>query len=71
GPLRWLGAALTGLLPTPTTPAQITKGLSLWLDEKWGSRHGKRWRLKDDGFNETHPNQPPAPSFSGDKLALD
>ena len=39
GPLRWLGAALTGLLPTPTTPAQITKGLSLWLDEKRGSRH--------------------------------
>ena len=39
GPLRWLGAALTGLLPTPTTPAQINPGLSLWLDEKRGSRH--------------------------------
>ena len=39
GPLRWLGAALTGLLPTPPTPAQITKGLSIWLDEKRGSRH--------------------------------
>ena len=39
GPLRWLEAALTGLLPTPTIPAQITKGLSLWLDEKRGSRH--------------------------------
>ena len=38
GPLRWLGAALTGLLPTPTTPAQINPGLSLWLDEKRGSR---------------------------------
>jgi hypothetical protein len=39
GPLRWLEAALTGLLPTPPTPVQITKGLSLWLDEKRGSRH--------------------------------
>jgi len=38
GPLRWLGAALTGLLQTPTTPAQINPGLSLWLDEKRGSR---------------------------------
>ena len=36
-----MGAALTGLLPTPPTPAQITKGLSIWLDEKRGSRH---WR---------------------------
>jgi hypothetical protein len=35
-----LKAALTGLLPTPPTPVQITKGLSLWLDEKRGSRHG-------------------------------
>jgi hypothetical protein len=34
-----LKAALTGLLPTPPTPVQITKGLSLWLDEKRGSRH--------------------------------
>ena len=46
GPLRWLKAALTGLLPTPPTPVQITNGLSLWLDEKRGSRqseylHGK------------------------------
>ena len=39
GPLRWLKAALTGLLPTPPTPVQISKGLSLWLDEKRGSRH--------------------------------
>ena len=39
GLLRWLMAAKTGLLPTPPTPLQITKGLSLWLDEKWGSRH--------------------------------
>ena len=38
GPLRWLGAALTGLLPTPTTPVQINLGLSLSLDEKRGSR---------------------------------
>ncbi|MGA0545715.1 hypothetical protein ACO2Q1_10605, partial [Brevundimonas sp. VNH65] len=38
GQLRWLGAALTGLLPTPTTPVQINPGLSLWLDEKRGSR---------------------------------
>jgi hypothetical protein len=33
-------AAQTGLLPTPPTPAQINPGLSLWLDEKRGSRHG-------------------------------
>ncbi|SFQ82450.1 hypothetical protein SAMN05216176_1361, partial [Nitratireductor indicus] len=26
-------AAQTGLLPTPTTPAQINYGLLLWLDE--------------------------------------
>jgi hypothetical protein len=45
GPLRWLKAALTGLLPTPPTPAQITKGLSLWLDEKRGSRHGGSWSV--------------------------
>ena len=25
-------------MPTPPTPVQITKGLSLWLDEKRGSR---------------------------------
>lgn len=47
GPLRWLGAALTGLLPTPTTPAQITKGLSLWLDEKRGSRHALFFAVND------------------------
>jgi len=34
-----LMAAQTGLLPTPTTPAQINYGLLLWLDEKRGSRH--------------------------------
>ena len=39
GPLRWVKAALTGLLPTPPTQGQIIKGLSLWLDEKRGSRH--------------------------------
>jgi hypothetical protein len=39
GLLRWLMAAQTGLLPTPTTPAQINYGLLLWLDEKRGSRH--------------------------------
>ena len=26
-------------MPTPPTPVQISKGLSLWLDEKRGSRH--------------------------------
>ncbi|WP_303713907.1 TRSP domain-containing protein [Brevundimonas naejangsanensis] len=35
-------AAQTGLLPTPTTPVQITKGLSLWLDEKRGSRQSRQ-----------------------------
>ncbi|MBN8528157.1 MAG: hypothetical protein J0M36_02840, partial [Caulobacterales bacterium] len=49
GPLRWLGAALTGLLPTPPTPAQITKGLSLWLDEKRGSRHTPSDHFGTDG----------------------
>jgi len=44
GPLRWLEAALTGLLPTLQTPVQITTGLSLWLDEKRGSRQGSRQR---------------------------
>ena len=53
GLLRWLMAAQTGLLPTPTTPVQITKGLSLWLDEKQGSRQqviqlgkSERWALR-------------------------
>ena len=32
-------AAKTGLLPPQPITAQITKGLSLWLDEKRGSRH--------------------------------
>ena len=38
GLLRWLEAALTGLLPTQPITAQINLGLSLWLDEKRGSR---------------------------------
>ncbi|MCV0416591.1 MAG: hypothetical protein K5831_17150, partial [Brevundimonas sp.] len=42
GLLRWLMAAQTGLLPTPPTPVQINQGLSLWLDEKRGSRHMRR-----------------------------
>ena len=41
GLLRWLMAAQTGLLPTPTTPAQINYGLLLWLDEKRGSRQSQ------------------------------
>lgn len=40
GLLRWLMAAQTGLLPTPPTPVQITKGLSLWLVGKRGSSVG-------------------------------
>lgn len=32
-------AAQTGLLPTQPITAQINLGLSLWLDEKRGSRH--------------------------------
>lgn len=36
GLLRWLMAALTGLLPFPPTSVQITKGLSLRLDKKRG-----------------------------------
>ena len=31
-------AAQVGLLPTPPITAQITQGLSLWLDKKRGSR---------------------------------
>lgn len=65
GPLRWLKAALTGLLPTPPTPVQITKGLSLWLDEKRGSRQllvGAGGRLDDSKvfrgrFGEAFPDQ--------------
>ena len=38
GLLRWLMAAQTGLLPTQPITAQINLGLSLWLDEKRGSR---------------------------------
>ena len=40
GLLRWLMAAQTGLLPTRATPDQITRGLSLWLDEKRGHVNG-------------------------------
>ena len=40
GLLRWLMAAQTGLLPTQPITAQINLGLSLWLDEKRGSRQG-------------------------------
>lgn len=50
GPLRWLEAALTGLLPTPTIPAQITKGLSLWLDEKRGSRQQSAGDASSESF---------------------
>jgi transposase InsO family protein len=39
-------AAQTGLLPTPPTPAQINPGLSLWLDEKRGSRQPPRRRRR-------------------------
>lgn len=46
-------AAQTGLLPTPPTPVQITKGLSLWLDEKRGSRHPTHHTLIDRKENET------------------
>ncbi len=40
GSLRYARAPRPGLLPTTTTKAQISKGLSLSLDEKRGSRHG-------------------------------
>jgi len=29
-------------LPAPVTTVQINRGLSLWLDEKWGSRQQQR-----------------------------
>ncbi|WP_318166629.1 hypothetical protein, partial [Brevundimonas aurantiaca] len=46
GLLRWLMAAQTGLLPTQPITAQINLGLSLWLDEKRGSRQrGIRFSL--------------------------
>ncbi|MBU2380187.1 MAG: hypothetical protein KJ824_13590, partial [Alphaproteobacteria bacterium] len=48
GLLRWLMAAQTGLLPPQPITAQINRGLSLWLDEKRGSRHfvsDARYRL--------------------------
>lgn len=34
-----LRSRYAGLLQPTTTKAQINAGLSLWLDEKWGSRH--------------------------------
>ncbi|WP_208649175.1 hypothetical protein [Brevundimonas diminuta] len=39
GLLRWLTAAQAALLPTQPISTQINLGLSLWLDEKRGSRH--------------------------------
>ncbi len=39
GTLRDLMAPRTGLLQPTSTKAQINPGLSLWLDEKRGSRH--------------------------------
>jgi hypothetical protein len=35
-----LTAAQAALLPTQPISTQINLGLSLWLDEKRGSRHG-------------------------------
>lgn len=46
GTLRRLIAPRTGLLPPTNTKAQINPGLSLWLDEKWGSRHLPKIRTK-------------------------
>ena len=42
GTLLTLTSPRAGLLPPTTTKAQINPGLSLWLDEKRGSRHGGR-----------------------------
>ena len=39
GALRTLTTPRAGLLPAATTKDQINPGLSLWLDEKWGSGH--------------------------------
>lgn len=47
GLLRWLMAAQTGLLPTQPITAQINPGLSLWLDEKRGSR-----QVRVDGLRQ-------------------
>ena len=38
---RWLTAAQAALLPTQPISTQINLGLSLWLDEKRGSRHSE------------------------------
>ena len=37
GALRTLTTPRAGLLPAATTKDEINPGLSLWLDEKWGS----------------------------------
>lgn len=60
-------AALTGLLPTPPTPVQISKGLSLWLDEKRGSRHKARGELALPLSNALTPSKNPRKkrSFEG------
>ncbi|MDO8284372.1 MAG: hypothetical protein Q7T69_05145, partial [Rhodoferax sp.] len=41
GTLRTLTSPRAGLLQHQPTKAQINPGLSLWLDEKRGSRHGE------------------------------
>ncbi|MFN3779260.1 MAG: hypothetical protein ACK4SI_09725, partial [Brevundimonas aurantiaca] len=53
GLLRWLMAAQTGLLPTQPITAQINLGLSLWLDEKRGSRQVRR-NPQQEGFGRTN-----------------
>lgn len=43
----------TGLLPATHTKAQINPGLSLWLDEKRGSRHADEGdQVSGDGWAE-------------------
>ena len=40
-------------MPPTTTKAQINLGHSLWLDEKWGSRHG--WQINNVVLTPTDP----------------
>jgi hypothetical protein len=35
--LKRMTTSRAGLLPAANTKAQINPGLSLWLDERWGS----------------------------------
>lgn len=74
----WKGArqaAQTGLLPTPTTPAQINYGLLLWLDEKRGSRQWGQRRSRPPALSvtrsKTSRSETPADVTAGTQASVD